>query len=370
MTDDDDDDEPGTPVDPPEEKDPVEAFGTVSGGTLTVTATDLSGLNDALKESSAPITSVDFSSDASIPAGVLEGTGVTSVTVPVSAAVNEYAFAGKTGLTITVTGSGEVNVGILGDAEQVHLILPAGTQVGRFNNSSDLSALTFQGDATLSEMSFYSCKNLTTVNGMENLTLIPDVAFYDTGLTEATLGAGVTVGQNAFTRSAVKTVNLRGDATLELSAFNTNALEKVNVAPGSSLTLGSTTFSSQIPHVLDLSQCSEVNITLTYGAFIPTADYTTKLYLPANTTVDLGKNVFVSESNVNLKAIYYQGNSAPVWAESGLPSDFTKISYEEFQTSGEKTGKYFVYGVPGDFNVDTAYPSSAAGASLTSLFGF
>lgn len=367
MTDDDDDDEPGTPVDPPEEKDPVEEFGTVSGGTLTVTATDLSGLNDALKESSAPITSVDFSSVASIPAGVLEGTGVTSVTVPASAAVGEDAFAGKTGLTITVTGSGEVNVDILGDAEQVHLILPAGTQVGEFNNSSDLSALTFQGNATLSKRSFYNCKNLTTVNGMENLTLIPEAAFWGTGLTEATLGAGVTVGNKAFAFSAVKTVNLRGDATLEFSAFNTNALEMVNVAPGSSLTLGSTTFSSQMPYVLDLSQCNEVNITLTSGVFIGgVLDTTTKLYLPANTTVNLGSNSFVSSTNVNLKAIYYQGDSAPDWA----PSQFTAISYAGFQALENKTDKYFVYGVPGDFNFDTAYPSSAAGASLTSLFGF
>lgn len=255
---------------------PLDEFGTVSGGTLTLkdslTSENADELNAALKEDPS-ITSVDFSKVKSIPGDVLKGTSVTKVTVSTTTVVDN-AFSGISGLTIAATGSGSVDSSILGGASNVTLDLSAASltsiEDGAFDDCTSLTSVTLpEGLTTIGDGAFYGCTSLASITLPGSLTSIGAAAFYNcTSLTSVTLPKGLTTIENSafsyctslasidlpegltsiepFTffectsLTQVKLPNHAGAFTIGLSAFYTSAQKELHLCiPNAGMTFSS-----------------------------------------------------------------------------------------------------------------------------------
>lgn len=236
---------------------PLDEFGTVSGGTLTLkdslTSENAGELNEALKNSN--ITSVDFSKVKSIPGDVLNGTSVTKVTVSTWTVVNN-AFSGISGLTIAVTDGGSGNTltrSILGGASDVTLDLSAASletiEYNTFSECTGLTSVTLPDSLkTIEGNAFKDCTSLTSVTMPEKLTSIEGFAFYGcTSLTSINLPEGLTTieGSTFYRCSNLTSVTLPvGLKSIGSSAFEAcTSLTSVDLPEGLE-SIGNSAFSS------------------------------------------------------------------------------------------------------------------------------
>ena len=273
----------------------------IHGNTITVTNSNLNNLNNTLK-GNPNVTSVNFSKVTSIPAGVLEGTGVTTVTVPANAQVAEGAFSNtnSNSLTIAVTGSGSVTQTILGGASHVTLDLSKASlqsiDESAFEDCDSLASVILpEGLQSIGDDAFEGCSSLTSINLPDSLETIADDAFKKcTSLASIDLPESLKSIVGSAFQGCTSLTSIDLPDSLERigsSAFyDCTSLSSVTL-PGSLETIGSFSFSScdNLTRV-DLNACTRLD-SISIGAF-SICDHLAYVTLPNTTNLKIREGAF------------------------------------------------------------------------------
>lgn len=161
---------------------------------------------------------------------------------------SKIVLAGNVGETVTIPSSiTEIGrTAFSGNKSIKSLVLEGNVNIEEyaFSNCS-LESVTFTDEqTTIMDYSFANNSKLTTVNGLDLLSVISAYSFYNSALVEITLKDDVVLGNNAFgSNSLLQIVNFLGDATIGSHAFAENAkLESVNSISSAVINIGDYAF--------------------------------------------------------------------------------------------------------------------------------
>lgn len=159
---------------PEPSKPDLSKYGTMNKNTLTIgrdaSLDELAEVIRAARNMNQHADTVDFTSyQGTIPAGILDGTGVKKIVVNDDSQIQPGAFAniglaGKA-LTIEVKGTNQITQSILGGANQVCLVLADATQVksGAFQKWTQLTGVSLPKAGEIGVSAFWGCTNLVNV---------------------------------------------------------------------------------------------------------------------------------------------------------------------------------------------------------------
>ena len=169
------------------------------------------------------------------------GTALTQAAIGENATIGAGAFMGLEGLTSVTLGAG-AKIGsraFEGDTALVSIDLSKATQIGNsaFFGAYALTSADLTEVETLGQYAFRNATSLTSVSFGDKLTYISAGAFMDCGaLKSVTLGETITmVGDLAFYNSALETVNLENVEQIGAGAFAGTKLQKVTLRATGSL---------------------------------------------------------------------------------------------------------------------------------------
>lgn len=133
------------------------------------------------------------------------------------------------------------------------LVIPNKITLGSyaFANCTELTEVTIENDQAIGDYAFAGCTKLIVINNLENVKSIGEYAFSkiassnwsSSNAIEITLAEDVVLKEGAFNKAGIKTINLKGDATIGEYAFMSNTLlTTVNVPSTAKIFVSSNAF--------------------------------------------------------------------------------------------------------------------------------